>query len=253
MADRDRFTGKVAVVTGGASGIGAATAQLLAGEGARVVIGDVSEPAWAADWPGIDATLCDVRDADAATRLVRGAAETFGGLDILVNNAGTAGRLPRPPVENLPVADWDETLAINLTGTFHCSKAALPYLAERGGGAIVNNASMLGVVALPESAAYAASKGGVVQFTKALALEAIDHNIRVNCVCASFIDTPMFNAWLELQDDPEAARRDATSRLPINRLGTPEEVATAIAFLASDDASYVVGHALFVCGGYLAQ
>jgi NAD(P)-dependent dehydrogenase (short-subunit alcohol dehydrogenase family) len=248
-----RFDGRVAVITGATSGIGRAAAQMLAAEGARVLVSDIRDPDWLPDQEGIVFQHADARSFDDAEALMRRAADEWGRLDILFNNAGTPGRLPRPPAIDLPVEDWDETVDLNLKGTFLNTKAALPYLLDSGGGAIVNNASMLGVVGLPDSAAYCASKGGVVQLTKALALELIPHNIRVNCVCASFIDTKMFNDWLELQDDPEAARREAMEKLPIGRLGTAEDVARAALFLMSEDASFIVGHALYGCGGYLAQ
>jgi NAD(P)-dependent dehydrogenase (short-subunit alcohol dehydrogenase family) len=248
-----RFDGRVAVITGATSGIGRAAAQMLAAEGARVLVSDIRDPDWLPDQEGIVFQHADARSFDDAEALMRRAADEWGRLDILFNNAGTPGRLPRPPAIDLPVEDWDETVDLNLKGTFLNTKAALPYLLDNGGGAIVNNASMLGIVGLPDSAAYCASKGGAVQLTKALALELIPHGIRVNCVCASFIDTKMFNDWLDLQDDPDAARREAMSKLPIGRLGSAEEVARAALFLMSDDASFVVGHALFVCGGYLAQ
>ena len=248
-----RFGGRVVVITGGSSGIGRAAAELLEAEGASVLIGDVTDPDWLDGHERIRYRRTDVRSFEDATALMAAAIDAFGKIDILFNNAGTAGRLPRPPAIDLPIEDWDETLDINLKGTFLCTKAALPHLLDNGGGAIVNNASMLGIVGLPDSAAYCSSKGGVVQMTKGLALELIPHNIRVNCLCASFIDTKMFNDWLDLQDDPETARREATAKLPIGRLGTAEEVARAALFLMSDDASFIVGHALYVCGGYLAQ
>lgn len=248
-----RFGGRGAVITGGASGIGRATARLLEAEGARVLVSDIVEPDWVAGHDAIAYQHADVRSFDDAQALMQRAVDEWGRIDILFNNAGTPGRLPRPPAIDLPLDDWDETLDINLTGTFLCTKAALPHMMDNGGGAIVNNASMLGIVGLPDSAAYCASKGGAVQLTKALALELIPHGIRVNCLCASFIDTKMFNDWLELQDDADAARREAMAKLPIGRLGTDEEVARAALFLMSDDASFVVGHALYVCGGYLAQ
>lgn len=248
-----RFEGRVAVITGAAHGIGRAAAEMIAAEGGKVLITDIIEPDWLDSDDPIRFEYADVRSWDEAQRCIQLAVDMWGRLDILFNNAGTPGRLPRPPAVDLPIEDWDETLDINLKGTFLWTKAAIPHLIAGGGGAIVNNASMLGIVGLPDSAAYCASKGGAVQLTKGLALELIPHNIRVNCVAASFIDTKMFNDWLDLQDDPDAARREAMSKLPIGRLGTSEEVARAAVFLASDDASFIVGHALFVCGGYLAQ
>lgn len=249
---QERFRDKVVLVTGGGSGIGRAAVELFLEEGAHVEAADLRLPEDLVH-RRLRFTELDVRDPAGVQTWVDSAADTRGRIDVLFNNAGTAGRLPRPPIADLPVEQWDETLDINLKGTYLVSKAAVPHMIAAGGGVIVNNASMLGIVGMPESAAYCASKGGVVLLTKSMALELIPHNIRVNCVCASFIDTPMFQAWLDLQPDPEAASREAVEKLPIKRLGSAQEVARAVAFLASDDASYVVGHALYVDGGYLAQ
>lgn len=251
--DGDRFTDKVAIVTGGSSGIGREVAAALLAGGARVAIGDIREPQELRDDDRVLFVPTDVRRAQDCRGLVDRTVERWGRTDILFNNAGTPGRLPRPPLVDLPEEDWDDTIAINLKSIYLCSKAVVPHMIEQGGGVIVNNASMLGIVGLPESAAYCASKGGVVLLTKSMALELIEHNIRVNCVCASFIDTPMFQDWLKLQPDPEVATREAVSKLPIGRLGTALEVAKAVLFLASEDSSYLVGHALYVDGGYLAQ
>lgn len=243
----------MAVVTGGASGIGKAAAEIFLREGARVLVGDVKQADWVEDHDAAAFLQTDVRSPEQTRQLIDTASERWGRIDILFNNAGTAGRLPRPETKDLTVDEWEETIDINLKGVFLCSKAAIPHMIRQGEGVIVNNASILGVVGLPESTAYCASKGGVVLLTKETALELIPYGIRVNCVCASFIDTPMFEAWLDLQDDPEGAKRESVEKLPIKRLGSAEEVAKAVAFLASADASYVVGHALFVDGGYLAQ
>ena len=242
----------MAVITGGSSGIGRATAELMRAEGARLIIGDLHAP------DGLDGSdvlfhESDVRDADQVATLIDEGIDRFGRIDVLFNNAGTAGRLPRPPLVDLSIEEWDETIDINLKGIFLTSRAVVPHMLEADGGTIVNNASMLGIVGMPESAAYCASKGGAVLMTKSMALELIPHNIRVNCVCGSFIDTPMFRDWLKLQPDPQKASDEAVEQLPIKRLGTADEVAKAVAFLASDEASYLVGHALYVDGGYLAQ
>lgn len=247
-----RFEGKVALITGGSSGIGRATAELLLAEGADLVIGDLKAPE-GLDLQEVVYRDADVRDEAQVSSLVDAGMDRFGRIDVLFNNAGTAGRLPRPPLVDLSVEEWDETLDINLKGIFLTSKAVVPHMLDAGSGAIVNNASMLGIVGMAESAAYCASKGGAVLLTKSMALELIEHGIRVNCVCGSFIDTPMFQEWLNLQPDPQKASREAVEQLPIKRLGSAEEVARAVAFLASDEASYLVGHALYVDGGYLAQ
>jgi NAD(P)-dependent dehydrogenase (short-subunit alcohol dehydrogenase family) len=248
-----RFIDRVAVITGASSGIGREAARMIHAEGGYVLLSDIHDPEWLPDDDRAAFVEADVRDPAQVQRMIDEAVARFGRLDVLFNNAGTPGRLPRPETAELPIADWDDTLDINLKGTFLCSKAAIPHLRAAGGGAIVNNASMLGIVGLPESAAYCASKGGAVLLTKSMALELIEDGIRVNCLCASFIDTKMFNDWLDLQDDADAARTQAMAQLPIGRLGTAEEVARAAVFLASDEASYIVGHALYVDGGYLAK
>ncbi|MGH2700068.1 MAG: SDR family NAD(P)-dependent oxidoreductase [Actinomycetota bacterium] len=247
-----RFKGKVALITGGSSGIGRATADLLLAEEAKLVIGDLKAPE-GLDRQEVLYRVADVRDETQVSALVDAGIDRFSKIDILFNNAGTAGRLPRPPLVDLSVEEWDQTLDINLKGIFLTSKAVVPHMLGAGGGVIVNNASMLGIVGMRESAAYCASKGGAVVLTKSMALELIEHGIRVNCVCGSFIDTPMFQEWLNLQPDPEKASREAVEQLPIKRLGSAQEMARAVAFLVSDEASYLVGHALYVDGGYLAQ
>ncbi len=252
-AQGQRFAGQVAIITGGSSGIGRETASGLLAGGARVAIGDIREPQELSENDRILFVSADMRRARDCRELVDRTLERWGRVDILFNNVGTPGRLPRPPLVELPEEDWDDTIAVNLKSVYLCSKAVVPHMIEQGGGVIVNNASILGIVGLPESAAYCASKGGVVLLTKSMALDLIEHNIRVNCVCASFIDTPMFQDWLKLQPDPEAATREAVSKLPIGRLGAALEVAKAVLFLASEDSSYLVGHALYVDGGYLAQ
>lgn len=265
------LTGKLAIVTGAARGIGAGIARVMAAQGARVAILDLdgAEAEKTADAlvvPGM-ALACDVAveaDADKAVQLV---AERFGGLDIVVNNAGV-GRGPRDP--NVPqatgglgaemsAAAWDEYLAQNLRTTFVTTKAALPHLKARGGGAIVNIASIAGLVGSPRLPAYAAAKAGVISLTKSLALEYAPHDIRVNAICPGFLWT---RAWEGLagaikRDTPEYAALDERGvflaivkrGVPLGREQTPEDIGQLAAFLASDAARNITGQWMAVDGG----
>lgn len=245
--------GKVAVVTGGDSGIGRAICELFAEEGARVVIADLSEgndTASSISRRGGTAisVRTDVRSPDDVGHLVETTIAKFGGIDILVNNAGI--ELLKPMVETSEV-EWDKVLDTNLKGVFLVSKYAVPEIIKRDGGAIVNIASQLGLVGLENFSAYCASKGGVVLLTKAMALELAQHKIRVNCICPGPIQTSMLERELLTESDPQSARKMWASRQPVGRLGRPEEVAHAALFLASSRrSSFITGHALVVDGGY---
>lgn len=228
-----RFAGKVAVVTGAGSGIGRATAERFAAEGARVACLDVVEEAAAATADGIgEAALpvaCDVADEVAASASVEAVVEWAGRVDVLANVAGIGGAVP---FEDLTRADWDRTLAVNLTGTFLMCRAALPHL-ERTGGSIVNVASLAGVKGIAFAAAYAASKGGVVALSRALAVELSDRNVRVRCLCPAGVDTPMVDRFRlpEGAQVPEAAPRPRPALVP------PAEIAAAILDLAAGEDS----------------
>jgi NAD(P)-dependent dehydrogenase (short-subunit alcohol dehydrogenase family) len=253
-----RFTNRVAVVTGGAKGIGAATVRLLAAEGAAVVIGDVDAGAGAALAAQLAAeahrarfTRCDVARAADAESLVRAAVEAFGGLDLLVNNAGVA--LARSAAETSE-DEWDRVIDINLKGAWLCARHAIPEIARRGGGAIVNVASNAGLVGFPNLAAYCASKGGLVLLTKAMALDCAAQRIRVNAVCPGHTRTPMGDGFVAAQADPEAFVAEFVNRQhPIGRMAEADEIARAILFLASDEASFVTGAVLAADGGYTAR
>ncbi|TML27261.1 MAG: glucose 1-dehydrogenase [Actinobacteria bacterium] len=244
-----RLEGKPALVTGGASGIGAATARRLAAEGARVAIADL-DLAGARDVAGeLDgaAVEMDVADAGSARAGVAAAADAVGPLEIVVNNAGTDrfGWFTATDEEM-----WDVVLGVNLRGVLAVTHAVLPSMHERGGGSIVNVASEAGRVGSQGSAAYSAAKAGVIGFTKAIARESARFGVRCNAVAPGPIDTPLLNSAPEQLGDLGARLRqgmiDATA---VRRIGQPEEVAAAIAFLASDDASYVTGQTLNVSGG----
>ncbi len=223
-----RFTQKTAVITGGASGIGAATVALLRAEGARVAVLDrQGEPA------------CDVTDEEAIAQALSGLAT----IDVLVTCAGTA---LRKSVHEQDAAGWDRVFAVNVKGAFLVAKHAIPKMTA--GGAIVHVASVVGVTGFRHRAAYSASKGAIVALTRNMALDYAGQGIRVNCVCPGFVRTPFIQPIL---DDPERSARLAKLH-PLGRLGTAEDVAKSIVFLASDDAAWITGHALSVDGGLAA-
>lgn len=242
------FEGQVVVVTGAGSGIGRATCALLAERGAAVVAADVDGAAAAETVAAVrrvggpaEAVRCDVTraaDVDAAVALAR---ERFGRLDVVIHCAGI---LRVAPLEATSEKEWGEVLAVNLTGAFLVTKAAMAAMRERGGGAIVHIASRAAIRAKEGHGAYAASKAGILQLTQHAALEGAPHGIRVNCVCPGFVDTPMTRGGYE----DEAF--EAWGRVcPLGRPGRPDEIARALLFLASDEASFITGVALPVDGG----
>jgi NAD(P)-dependent dehydrogenase (short-subunit alcohol dehydrogenase family) len=244
----DRLKGKVALVTGAATGIGRATADRLAREGATVVAGVADEgqrAELAASASALDVLVLDVRSEADWDRAIGNIEARHGGIDILVNNAGVhrPGTAPETTREV-----WDEVMAVNLWGTFLGSKSVLSAMRRRGGGAIVNLCSMNALVGVPGATAYSASKGGVLALTRAMAMEHVGEGIRVNCVCPGPIETPIIDVIMNRAPDPAAARAASAARVPMGRMGTPEEIAAAIAFLASGDASYMTGAAVPVDG-----
>lgn len=244
------LVGRTAVITGAASGIGAATARLLGARGANVMIGDV-DPAAAgtvelirsaggrADW-----THTDVTDESSVAALMDQAVETFGSLDILVANAGISE--PKGPLHTMELGDWKRVIDINLTGVALSNKHALRHMLAFGSGAIVNVSSILGTVGASNSNSYSAAKAAVANLTRSAALTYATSGIRINAVAPGYARTPLVAGL------PEETRGMMESRTPLGRLADPTEIAEAIAFLASDAASFMVGSILAVDGGYTA-
>jgi NAD(P)-dependent dehydrogenase (short-subunit alcohol dehydrogenase family) len=251
-----RLTGKRALITGAASGIGRATALLFAREGAAVAVVDVDEAGGQAvaqmirDEGGRAVFVCcDVTQAEDCRRAVQRAVDEFGGLDVLFNNAGI---IRRATVIGTTEEEWDRVMAVNVKSIFLLSKYAIPVMAQAGGGAIVNTSSGWGLVGGRNAVSYCASKGAVVNMTRAMALDHGAQNIRVNCICPGDTDTPMLRneAW-QLGESDEVFLAEAADR-PLQRIGRPEDIAQAVLYLVSDAASFVTGTALVVDGGGLA-
>jgi NAD(P)-dependent dehydrogenase (short-subunit alcohol dehydrogenase family) len=243
------FAGRVGLVAGAGSGIGRATARLLAERGGAVVAADVDRAA-AEETAALvraaggraEGAGCDVTRAEDVEAALAAARRAFGRLDVVVNCAGI---LRVAPLEATSQREWEEVLAVNLTGAFLLTRAALRVLREGGGGAIVHVASRAAIRAKEGHGAYAASKAGILQLTQMAAVEGAPHGIRVNCVCPGFIDTPMTRRGYDI----EAAIAAWNAVCPLGRPGTPEDVARAMLFLASDDAAFITGVALPVDGG----
>ncbi|HSO93271.1 MAG TPA: SDR family oxidoreductase [Candidatus Dormibacteraeota bacterium] len=253
MVNRARFTGKVALVTGAGSGIGEACAMALAQEGAKVLVADINRGAAARVQAAIKqaggeglAVQVDVTDPSSVEAMVSVASASYGGLDIAVNNAGIGGE--QNPIGQYSLEGWKKVIDVNLNGVFYCMRYEIPAMQKRGGGAIVNMASILGSVGFGNSAAYVTAKHGVVGMTKNAALEYANQGIRVNSVGPGFIMTPLIKSSLT----PELEKAVAAMH-PMQRLGTVREVAALVCFLASDEASFVTGSYHLVDGGYVAQ
>ncbi|MFD3557058.1 SDR family NAD(P)-dependent oxidoreductase [Streptomyces goshikiensis] len=247
------FKDRVVVVTGAASGIGKQTAIEFARQAAQVVVADIDErhgAAVVADMKndGLDAIFVrtDLTSEADCENLIAAATDTFGRLDVLVNNAGIE---ISTPLHEMSEQEWDKLVDTNLKSMFLCSKHALRHMIGAKDGAIVNVCSVSGLVAWPGIAAYNATKGGVMMLTKSLAVDYAPYGIRANCVCPSIIDTPMTDTSI----GNDASVKEEKAKLnPIGRLGTPEDVANAILFLASEKSSFITGAALTVDGGYTA-
>ena len=247
-----RLKDKVAIITGAASGIGKATAKLFAEHGAKVVVADIdkdggSQIVTQIQNGGNEAIFVetDVTLKVNTEKMVAQTVETYGKLDILFNNAGIAMRLP---VAELPEEDWHRCLDVNLTGVFLCAKAAIPAMLKNGCGSIINMSSIYGVVGADVRAAYVASKGGVTNLTRGMALDYAENNIRVNCICPGFVETPLVAGVIKTPEEYQTL----ADKHPMCRLGQPEEIAYGALYLASDESAFVTGIALPIDGGYTA-
>ena len=252
-----RLRDKVAIITGGSSGIGQATALLFAKEGAKIVIAsrNPEEGSKTVDMikkEGGKAVFIktDVSKELEVKNLVESTVKIFGKIDILYNNAGI--ELAKPVTETTE-AEWDSVLNINLKGVFFGCKYAIPHMLKNGKGSIINTASAAGIVGFPNLAAYCASKGGIVLLTKEMALDYARQGIRVNAICPGAIMTPMLERFFEKAPDPALVKKQMADSHPMGRLGKPEEIANTALFLASDESSFITGHALLVDGGMTAQ
>jgi meso-butanediol dehydrogenase/(S,S)-butanediol dehydrogenase/diacetyl reductase len=250
MAQGSRFRGKVAVITGGASGIGAATAELLHAEGAAILIADLPGDAG----PALAAKLgervafqpTDVSNPDAVEAMVQAAVQRFGRLDILFNNAGIGSFGATP---ELPVEEWQRVIAIDLNGVFYGCRSAIPVMRAQGGGVIVNTASASGLAADYHFAAYNAAKAGVINYTRAVAIDHAREGIRCNAVCPGPVDTPILQTISGIRE----IRAAWDAAVPMGRFAQPGEIAEVVAFLASDAASFITGAAIPVDGGLTAH
>jgi NAD(P)-dependent dehydrogenase (short-subunit alcohol dehydrogenase family) len=243
-----KLQGKVAVITGGASGIGAATARLFVSEGAKVVLVDLNEEkgkAFEQELKELNAgalfVKANITSEEEVADVFKQAVETFGKVDVVFNNAGI-GRVHSS--HDLEYSEWRNTVNVDLDGVFLVAREAIREMLKTGGGAIVNTASMYGWVGSPGSAAYNAAKGGVINLTRSLALEYAEQNIRINALCPGFIDTPII---------PEEMKQTLAGITPMKRLGKAEEMAKAVLFMASEDSTFMTGNTLTVDGGYTAQ
>ena len=244
------MNGKVAVVTGAGSGIGRATTLLLAREGARVLAADINgtaaEETAALAEGTVLAAEADVSAEAPVEELFARCEEELGAPDVLANIAGVGSTTAAP---DTPLEVWERVFAVNTRGTFLCCKHAIPRMAAAGGGSIVNMASVAGLVGLRNRAAYCASKGAVVALTRALALDHVADRVRVNCICPGTVDSP----WVRRLLDEAGESLDAlVARQPMGRLGTPEEIAAAVLYVASDAAAFMTGSALVLDGGLTA-
>jgi NAD(P)-dependent dehydrogenase (short-subunit alcohol dehydrogenase family) len=250
------LAGKRALITGGASGIGRAMALLFAREGAAVAVADLDEAGGEAVVGMIEDgggraifVRCDVTQAQDCRHAVRQTVDELGGLDILVNNAGL---IRRATVLDTTEEEWDRVMAVNVKSIFLFSKVAVPVMAQAGGGVIINTASGWGLVGGRRAVSYCASKGAVVNMTRAMALDHGEQNIRVNCICPGDTDTPMLRDEARQLGEADERFLEEAAQRPLRRIGRPEDIAQAALYLASDAASFITGTALVVDGGGLA-
>ena len=253
-----RMSGRVAVVTGAGTGIGRATCVRLAEEGAEVVVTSRTPANVDSTRDDVEAAVgrrplgltLDVADRAAVDAVMAEVAARYGRIDVLVANAGIE-LLEAPSIVETSDEDWERVLTINASGAFYSCRAALRHMPD--GGAIVTVGSINALIAWEHDAAYCASKGAVLQLTRAIALDMAPRRIRANCVCPGVIDTPMADGFIDQADDPGEVRSEYEALSPLNRLGTPREIANCILFLASDEASFVTGAALVADGGTIIR
>jgi NAD(P)-dependent dehydrogenase (short-subunit alcohol dehydrogenase family) len=252
-----RFLERVTVITGGSLGIGRAAARAFGREGAHVVIVDVNAEQGEAGVQEIRSAGgeaifigADISVEDEVRAMVDRVVNHWDRLDVLVNNAGV---YIQGDAEETSAIDWNHILAVNLTGPFLCTKYAAPVMMQSGGGVIINVASEAGLVGIKGQVAYNVSKGGLIALTRSCAVDFASHGIRVNSVCPGTTNTPLVEEAVNRAEDPVEARRRLEEVRPLNRLGTPEEIAAAIVFLATDEAAYATGLIFGMDGGYTAQ
>jgi len=253
-----RLKDKVCLITGGGSGIGRAMALRFAQEGAMVLAADRDEAGASQtaeqvrEAGGLALALrCDVTSAEQVEQMVATALDTWGRVDVLCNNAGILGHAGE--IVDVPEETWDLAFAVNVKGVYLGCKYSIPHMVRQGSGAIVNTASVAGLIGIPGRALYCTTKGAVVTLTKQIAVAYVDKGLRCNCVCPGTVDSPWIERLLADSDDPATMRTQLEARQPMGRLGTPEEVAAAALYLASDEAAFVTGTALVIDGGWIAR
>jgi NAD(P)-dependent dehydrogenase (short-subunit alcohol dehydrogenase family) len=252
-----RLDQRVAVITGAGSGIGQAMALLFAREGARILAADVNGSAAeetaakvVAEGGTCQAMVVDVTEPDQVRGMIERAHEHYGRIDILCNNAGIGSTTD---VIDCEPDEWDRVMTVNVKSVYLGCKYVLPRMIAQGGGVIVNTASVAGMVGIVKRASYSASKGAVIALTRQVAMDFVEQGIRVNCLCPGTVDSPWVGRLLDMAADPVAARQALVARQPMGRLGTPEEVAAAALYLASDDAAFITGTGLVIDGGLTAR
>jgi NAD(P)-dependent dehydrogenase (short-subunit alcohol dehydrogenase family) len=251
-----KLTGRSAMVSGGASGIGRAIAQLFLEEGAQVVVTDINGDGLdeavkeLSGYGTVAGVTGDVRSMADAGTMVAETVDRFGSIDVLVCNAGITSVMP---IEQLTEEEWDAVLTTNVKGMFTLIKHAVPHMKRQGGGSIVTLGSEMGIVAVPESPAYNASKGAVIMFTKSIAVDLIRHNIRVNALCPGITRTPLLQSEVDNSLDPAKTAAEQASWAPIMRVADAREIAQGALFLASDASSFAVGSCLVLDGGFTAR